>query len=139
MQTRCNMRVDNTKRYICCLFAAIVLFLGMCVDTVETDSFFLYSSATSSDAHISSMQVNLDDDTTCTNEMLGRSRTMQLRNVYQRNTSSEQYRNLLLSFIVGVILQYLFLLQMAERYTSNRKIYSDIVTVTYIHQKDGEK
>ena len=133
------MRTGNTKRYICCLFATIVLFLGMCVDTVETDSFFLYSSTVLSDAHISSVQVDLDDDMTCTNEMLGRSRTMQIRNIYQRSTSSEQYRNLLLSFIVGAILQYLFLLQVAERHVSVRFNYSDAVTVTYIHQTDGEK
>ena len=109
MQTRCYMRTERTKRSICCLFAIIILFLGMCVDTVEADSFFLCSSKVSSDAHISSAQVILDEDTTCTNEMLGSGRIMRVRNQYQRNTGSEQYRNLLLSFIVGAILQYLFL------------------------------
>ena len=133
------MRVENTKRYICCVLAAIVLFLGMCVDTVEADSFFLYSSSVSTDAHISSAQVISNEDTSCTNEMLGRNKPMQFRNLYQRNTSSEQYRNLLLSFIVGAILQYLFLLQVAEHYVSNQLIHSDTVTITYIHQTDGEK
>ena len=133
------METENTKRYICCFLATIILFLGMCLDLVKADSFFLYDSKISTDAVISSGDEIADEEVSCTSEMLGSGKTMQIRNQYPQGSGREQYRNILLSFIVGVFLQYLFLLHEAARHDFCRVMYSDAVTIAYIHRTDGEK
>lgn len=121
---------ETTKRYICCFLATIILFLGMCLDIVETDSFFLCDSTVSTEAQISAVDVIIDDETPCTSEMLGRNRSVQFRG---------QYRTILLSLFVGIVLQSLFLLQGTEQYEFEEMVHSDAVTIAYIHRKDGEK
>ena len=124
------MTMDGTKRYICCFLAAIILFLGVCLHIIETDSFVPYGFMTSTGAQISKTDVIIDDEIPCTNEMLGRNRSVQSRS---------QYRATLLSVFVGIILQCLFLLQGTEHYEYTGTVHSDAVTIAYIHRKDGEK
>lgn len=133
------MEVENTRRYICCFLATIILFLGMCLELVKADSYFCYDFDISTDAVISSGDLIADDEVSCTSEMLGTSRIMQIRNQYPQSSGREQYRNILLSFIVGVFLQYLFLLHEAAQHDFCNVMYSDAVTIAYIHRKDGEK
>ena len=124
------MIVENTKRYICCLLATIILFLGICLNIMETDSFFLCDSTVSTGTQISAVDVIIDDETPCTSEMLGRNRSIQFRG---------QYRTVLLSLFVGITLQCLFLLQGTEQYEFVEMVHSDAVTIAYIHRTDGEK
>ena len=124
------MMLDNTKRYICCFMATIILFLGICLNLMETDSFFLCDSTVSTEAQIRAVDVIIDDETPCTSEMLGRNRSVQFRG---------QYRTILLSLFVGIVLQSLFLVQGTEQYEFAETVHSDAVTIAYIHRKDGEK
>jgi hypothetical protein len=62
--------------------------------------------------------------------MLGRNRSVQFRS---------QYRTMLLSVFVGIVLQCLFLLQGTEQYEFTEMVHSEAVTIAYIHRKDGEK
>lgn len=124
------MTREGTKRYICCFLATIILFLGVCLHIMETDSFIPYGSMASTDAQISKTDVIIDDEIPCTNEMLGRNRSVQSRSLY---------RATLLSVFVGIILQCLFLLQGTEHYEYVETVHSDEVTIAYIHSKDGEK
>lgn len=148
------MRVESVKRNICCLFAIIILFLGMCVDIVEADSFFSlpeyagetadgkdfrYDASVLADAHLSSAQTISNIGAVCTNEMLGRSKIVQVRTQYLRGNGRERYHNILSYLIAGAILQYLFLLQTTEYYENREMVHSDTVTIAYIHRKDGEK
>ena len=124
------MVAENTKRYICCFLATIILFLGMCLNVMETDSYFLYNHTVSTGDQISAVDVIIDDEIPCTSEMLGRNRSVQFRG---------QYRTILLSLFVGIVLQCLFLLQGIEQYEFAEMVHSDAVTIAYIHRKDGEK
>ena len=124
------MVAENTKRYICCFLATIILFLGMCLNVMETDSYFLYNHTVSTGDQISAVDVIIDDEIPCTSEMLGRNRSVQFRG---------QYRTILLSLFVGIVLQCLFLLQGIEQYEFAELVHSDAVTIAYIHRKDGEK
>ena len=124
------MVAENTKRYICCFLATIILFLGMCLNVMETDSYFLYKHTVSTGDQISAVDVIIDDEIPCTSEMLGRNRSVQFRG---------QYRTILLSLFVGIVLQCLFLLQGIEQYEFTEMVHSDAVTIAYIHRKDGEK
>ncbi len=124
------MTIEGTKRYICCFLATIILFLGVCLHIMETDSFVVYDSTISTGAEISATDVIIDDEIPCTSEMLGRNRSVQFRS---------QYRTMLLSVFVGIVLQCLFLLQGTEQYEFTEMVHSDAVTIAYIHRKDGEK
>ena len=124
------MIAENKKRSICCFLATIILLLGMCLNIMETDSSFLCNPTASTEDQISAVDVIIDDETPCTSEMLGRNRSVQFRG---------QYRTILLSLFVGIILQCLFLLQGTEQYEFVEMVHSDAVTIAYIHRKDGEK
>lgn len=127
------------ERFICCMLAAILLFMGMCLDTTETDSSFLYANAERTGEALSSVEYIFESADSCTAEMIGKKGSMSsIRGELSRNIMRWD-RSILLSIIVGAILQYLlyFYSTVGGRY--REILRSSTVAINYIHHKDGEK
>lgn len=127
------------EKLICCFIAAILLFIGMCQDTTETDSSFLYANLEHTNATISSVDYLSESIDSCTSEMIGKNSSMSsLRGQLGRNVIRWD-KSIMLSIIVGVILQYLSYLYSIVNGEYYEILHSGTVAVNYIHHKDGEK
>ena len=126
------------EKIICCILAGIMFFMGMCLDTVEADSSFSCSTKGISDATISSVDYIVDDVETCTPDMLNKS-TISIRGNAANAVNKWQSRAVLLFFIAGISLQYLFYYQSSECKEDGQLLLCRSVAINYIHQKDGEK
>lgn len=127
------------EKLICCFIAAILLFIGMCQDTTETDSSFLYANLEHANATISSVDYLSESIDSCTSEMIGKDSSMSsLRGQLGRNVIRWD-KSIMLSIIVGVILQYLSYLYSIVNGEYYEILHSGTVAVNYIHHKDGEK
>ena len=133
------MDFADLKKYICGFLAVIIFFLGMCLDTMETDSYFAYDMVSWESEHLKSADYIAEGESSCTNEMLGRQKTIQPRITASNNTGRNFYRIILLSFIAGVVLQNLFYLKATTYYGAAVVTHSEDVAIGYIHQTDGEK
>lgn len=129
--------LKTKERFICCLWAAIMCFVGMCLDTTETDSSFSCTTRVSS-AMMCSVDYIEDDVDTCTLDMLNKS-VISIRGNIANALNKWQNRAVLLFFIAGVALQYLFFYQSAECKEDGQLLLCRSVAINYIHQKDGEK
>lgn len=126
------------ERLLCCVVAVILFFIGMCLETAETDSSFLYAKTMNVESAISSVDYLVESTDSCTTEMIGKNNTISLRGEMGRNAIRWD-RSILLSIIVGAILQYLLYLNSAVRGEKYAILHSETVAVNYIHHKDGEK
>jgi len=124
-------------KFICCVMAVILLFLGMCVETATLDSSFLCASEGASST-IRSASYIVDEMESCTTDMLGKG-TSSLRFNVGTQATRGQSRTVLIFWVVGAILQYLLYYQGAEARGDRNVVLCRSVAVDYIHQKDGGK
>lgn len=127
------------ERIICCITAIILFFMGMCLDTTEADSSFSRANAGHTGATLSSVEYRIESTDSCTNEMIGKKGSMSsIRSELGRNTIRWD-RSILLSIIVGAILQYLLYFHSSAYGGYYEILRSSTVAINYIHHKDGEK
>lgn len=127
------------ERFICCMIAAIMFFMGMCLDTTEADPSFSCANTEHSGTTLSSVDYLFESTDTCTVEMIGRKGTFSsIRSELGRNTIRRD-RGILLSIIVGAILQYLLYFHSSVYGGYYEILRSSTVAINYIHLKDGEK
>ena len=126
------------EKVICCVLAAIMFFMGMCLETTEADSSFSYATKSISDVTICSVDYITDDVETCTLDMLNKN-TVCIRGNMASAVNKWQNRAVLLFFIAGSSLQYLFYYQSTECKEDGQLLLCRSVAINYIHQKDGEK
>ena len=127
------------ERIICCGIAIIMFFLGMCLDTIETHSSFLCATIGHEHAAFSSVDYLTEGADSCTSEMIGKGNSLStIRGDFGR-TSIRWDKTIVLSIVVGAILQYLLYLRSTIAGDCFEILHSDTVAVHYIHCKDGEK
>lgn len=127
------------EKLIYCILAAIMLFIGICQDTTETDSLFLCANLEYANVAISSVDYLGENTEPCTSEMIGKNNSMtSLRGELGRSVVRWD-RNVMLFAIVGAILQYLLYLRSTSKGEYYEILHSGTVAVDYIHHKDGEK
>ena len=130
--------LKTNEKIICCFLAIIMFFMGMCLETTKADSSFSCAAISLSDATISSVDYITDDVETCTLDMLNKS-TVSVRGNMANAMNKWQSRAVLIFFIAGISLQYLFYYQSAECKEDGQLLLCRSVAINYIHQKDGEK
>ena len=130
--------MKTKERFICCAVAAIMFFIGMCLDTTKIDSSFSYMMLDASAETINSVDYLTDDVDACTLDMLAKG-TMSIRGNVFGSMNKWQNRAVLLLLVVGSALQYLFYYQSEECKEDGQLLLCRSVAVNYIHQKDGEK
>lgn len=128
--------LKTKERIICYMVAVIMFFMGMCLETTKADSSF--SCATNATATtLSSVDYISADVDNCTLDMLNKP-TLSIRGNMSSSISRWQGR-MVLFFVVGLGLQYLFYYQSEECKEDGQLLLCRSVAVNYIHQKDGEK
>ncbi len=127
------------EKLICCIIAAILLFMGMCQDIAETDSSFLCTDLEYANTAISSVDCITESADSCTSEMIGKNNSMwSLHGEFVRNVIRWD-KSVLLSMIAGALLQYLLYFYSIINGQCYEILHSGTVAVNYIHHKDGEK
>ena len=133
-----HMRLSAKERIICCIFAVILLVLGMW-SSMGTDSSFAYHASTSVTSSIREVDKIFQMEEICTNEMLQKDNAMYLRSNVRKNFTKILFGIAVLTCIVALGLQYLFYLKRAKRWEYGDKLTSHAFNVNYIHKQDGEK
>ncbi|MBR4026550.1 MAG: hypothetical protein IKJ01_03185 [Lachnospiraceae bacterium] len=133
------MKQQVKKQIICCFFVVILLIFGMCSGMMKTDSYFSYNFLEQESSVLYSGDVIVKGEDFCTYDMLSRSQSAYLRDDYKRMTIRISFKIILLSFIVAVILQYLFYFKKTIYCYLHQLLGSHKVVVGYIHKQDGEK
>lgn len=136
--------IQAKEKLICCIIAVILFFSGMCLEVIETDSFFAYGM-NETDATIYSADYIEDTLAICTVDML-RGGASVIRGSMSESDARWQSKVLLMSLFGGLFLQYLLgrLMQagayQSEEFKEDGQLFLCWgVAVNYIHQKDGEK
>lgn len=129
------MMQKTRDRVICCMMAFILLAMGMCVETTMTDSYFSYTSESTS-ASIRAMSYISEQEEPCTTDMLGK-RTVAVRSDLGRSVNRAQNKTILICIAVGTILQGLLYFQRTGYQEDGQLLLNRAVAVNYIHQKDG--
>ena len=127
------------ERIICYAVASIMFFAGMCLESMETDSSFAYATSGNEKAVLSSVDYLTEGFASCTNEMIGKTNNLSVIRGGAGRTTIRWDKFILMSILVGVILQYLLYLRSAIVGECCEILRSDMVAVRYIHCKDGEK
>lgn len=127
------------KKSLCFLLMICILFLGMCVENNQADSFFSYESSTHTASALLGKRTTLtvqeytiesiskDDYITCFNQISHRS-----------FTSGNRGTALSLLF-VDILPQYSSLIQISSDIELADESSCSTVIVNYIHHKDGKK
>ena len=126
-------------RIVCCVIALIMFCVGMCLGCLETDASFLRVTSEHGKATISSVDYLIEGDDSCTAEMMGKGNSLSTIRGDMGRTTIRWNRTIVLSMIVGVILQYLLYLYGTVAGEYFEILHSDTVVINYIHCKDGEK
>ena len=123
-------------KYMCCLFAVILFFMGIGVEVSAVDS--LSSRTIFSDysqSSISSTEEIVTNEMVCTTNML-RSEIRAGRTVKTGGIYQWQGRAVAVLFVVGNFLQFLYY-QSSEGKEDGQLFSSRTVIVDYIHLKDS--
>uniref|UniRef100_UPI0040568DF0 hypothetical protein n=1 Tax=Agathobacter sp. TaxID=2021311 RepID=UPI0040568DF0 len=132
------MRLKAKEKIICCIFAVILLVLGMCSGMGADSSFVCDSFVSATDAIYSAEKISQREEV-CTNDMLRKEHTVYLRSNAKRSFSKISFGITALNCIVALGLQYLFYFGKAAHWVCEQKRTSHAFTVRYIHRQDGEK
>lgn len=132
------MRLKAKERTICCIFAVILLVLGMW-SCMGTDSSFAYDSSNSMASSICAADKISKLEEICTNDMLRNDNAVYLRSNVRKNFSRILIGIAFLTCIVAFGLQYLFYLKKARYWEYGERLTSHAFNVNYIHKQDGEK
>lgn len=140
-QRMITMELEKQKKSICSFFIIFVLFLGMCFEKTQADSFFSFSS--------------FSHDTTAV--ICSIPKTASIDTIYHENTLTEQdcsleYQQLLRRFFsragknIALILTFVDTLpqifptiKASSDCELTNESSSSTVIVNYIHHKDGKK
>ncbi len=131
------MSTKKAIRYICCLLATILCFLGMSVELTNTDSTFLCALEYSNTSHISmiSADTGVTENVECTLNMLKGSHSLQ--NAMSNTASKVRIRTFVyISFCIATV-WYLSISQKTECKENFEHICCKSVAVDYIHRKDS--
>lgn len=128
------------KKGLCCFIMICMLFLGMCVESIHTGSFFSYeSSAHSSSTLLSGERITLTAqeykvETLSKNECITNSGSAIRHSLgrYSRGTT------LNLLFVDLLPLIFLFIQTSSDHEHANGSSCSTMI-INYIHHKDGKK
>lgn len=131
------MNVANVDKFICCMLATILLFMGIGVAMSANNSSSLCTENTTAftDAVLSSVEYGIEEPTVCSLSMLNNSAS-----IVQNSMTGMirwQDRGILMFFIVGSFLQYLFYYQSAECKEDGQLFLCRSAVVDYIHLKDS--
>lgn len=135
--------MKRNERVILCLIACILFFVGMCLDMAMTDSSLLHANDIAT-ATISLVDYIEESEEVCTVGML-RKETGSIRSITD-SSFRWQSKAVLLLLVVGMFLQALLgrlirarSYQRAECKEDGQLLLCRYVSISYIHQQDGEK
>lgn len=132
------MKLRARVRIIYCLFAIILLILGMCSE-METDSSFVYHAPSLRESSICTENKFSQMKEVCTNEMLRNDSVMYLCSNVRKSFLRTVFDVTILIGIVAIWLQYLFYFKMSRRWEYAERLTSHVFNINYIHRQDGEK
>ena len=123
-------------KYMCCLFAVILFFLGIAAEVFAVDSLPLHAIFSDySQSSISSTEEIVANDMVCTTNMLRSEirvgRTVKTGGIYQW-----QGRTVAVLFVVGNFLQFLYY-QSSEGKEDGQLFACRTMIVDYIHLRDS--
>lgn len=131
------MGAAKSERFICCLLAIVLLFLGISVEIRNVDASFLRAkNEIGTTETIICSADHVEEETVCTLNMLTNGNDI-LRGNVTSSMVRGQYRAILSFLIVGSFLQYLFYYQTAESKEDGQLFLCRTVVVDYIHLKDS--
>lgn len=129
------MERELREQIICCMMAAILLFMGMSVDAKAAKS-SVYCGTTEENAYLSSVSYIVEDVVICTPGMLIKNNILVAR-VNTAPSVLKWNRMVPLIPILGTFLQYLFLYQKAESKEDAQLFLCRSLIIDYIHLKDS--
>lgn len=134
------MKLEKQKKSICFLLMICMLFLGMCFENIQTDSFFSYETTTHSASTLRSGERTTLTSQVYQEETLARqdgitSFSQDVRRCFSRTTRGTAL-NLLFVDILPLISPIILISSDCELAQESS---SRTVIVNYIHHKDGKK
>ena len=142
------MHVKRQQKNICILLITFILFLGMCFDSVQTDSYLPYTALEASD-EISDITTALLQDTHNTSfsnqifseTVLGRQVSSFVHNQFARRILSTKSGkgNSLAFFLLHLLPLLLSSFLISDAYEFQPDIRNTSIIIQYIHHKDGKK
>lgn len=132
------MKAEKSKKYICCLIAAVMLLSGICTERVPADSSFLCAEKGNNLSVLNIFRTLLKNQEACAEErldVLESERRMELEECEEYRYGGRTGTAAIDDFWAG---NCLMRLRFAD-YGRKRSNSSRDVIVKYIHCQDGEK
>lgn len=134
------MNQQKQKKSLCFLLIICMLFLGMCIETIQADSFFSYESS----AHAASALLSGERTTLTTQEYPAENIAKDecFTDLYQviRRSFGHHNKGIALSLLCVDTLPQIFpFIQTSSDCELTAESSSRTVIVTYIHNQDGQK
>ncbi len=130
---------ERYNKFICYILALLVLFSGMCLENIKTDSSFAFKTVKSNDSYVKNLDTEFINNESCSVEMLG------VRNVSRlvRNIRRVTYRTDVRSFsclvCADILAQNISNYYAVVEQVDLPALFGKAAILNFIHNKDGKK
>lgn len=127
------------NRIICCIFAVLMLFSGMCLDNNKADVLFASAPVHHATVVIDSLDKEISENQSCTIDMLGiRSVSSAIRAVKRSNFKMDTRISAVL-FCADLYAHNISILRAVTDTTELPDLYYKTAVLNYIQSIDGKK
>lgn len=127
------------NRIMCCVFAVLMLFSGMCLDDNKADILFASAPISQATAVIDSLDKEISENQSCTIDMLGVRNVSSAIRAAKRSNFKMDTRMSAVLFCADLFTHNISILHAVTDTTELPDLYYKTAVLSYIQNIDGKK